>query len=378
MCHVILSDKTLQIITEAFQQNFELYGEIGASLSIWQHGEEALQLGSGWKDKSQSSIWDTETLIPVYSATKGPASATMLMVLEKHGLSPDSIVKDIWAEFPVEGATIAQLMSHQCGLPALDMEVSVFDYQGVIKAIENQKPAWQLGTAHGYHPRTYGFLLDELCLRLEGKKIGEVFASQIAAPLGLEFWIGLPEEQFPRVATLYSGKMTKSDMESGFYKAFSTTDSLVQKTFASPKGLQAVKEMNTPAAWQSGLPAMGGVSTASAIAKFYQAAIGEIPLFSAQVQQWMQQLITSGEDLVLCTPTAFSCGFQLDPLDSFGSKKRMNYGFSDRAFGHPGAGGSHGFGDPDAGISFAYTMNQMEIAVLPNRKSLHLIEALYS
>ena len=317
-------------------------------------------------------------LSPFILRPKAPASATMLMVLEKHGLTPETIVTDLWAKFPVKGATIAQLMSHQCGLPALDLAVSVFDYPEVINAIENQQAAWQLGTAQGYHPRTYGFLLDELCLRLEGKKIGEVFSSDIASALGLEFWIGLPEKEFPRVATLYPGRMTQSDMESGFYKAFNTPGSLVKKTFASPKGLQAVQDMNTPAAWQSGLPAMGGVGTASAIAKFYQATIGEIPFFSAQVQQWMQHLITTGEDLILCTPTAFSCGFQLDPLDSFGGKKRMNYGISDRAFGHPGAGGSHGFGDPDAGISFAYTMNQMELAVLPNKKSLSLIEALYS
>lgn len=374
---MFLTDQTLQLASDAFYRNFEEHGEIGASLSIWSQGEQVVDLSHGGRDKSQSSAWDTETLIPVYSATKGPASATLLMVLEKHELSPDSMVREVWQKFPLEDATFAQLLSHQCGLAAIDREVSVFDYTAVIEAIEQQTPNWELGTAHGYHPRTFGFLLDEVCRLLEGEKIGTTFQQTIAQPLDLDFWIGLPESEFHRVATLYPGKMQKSDMESGFYKEFNQQGTLVKRTFASPKGLQAVQEMNSPKAWTSGLPAMGGVTNATSLAKFYQAAIGEIELFSPTVRKWMQTPQVMGEDLILCTPTHFSCGFQLDPLNSFGQKTKHNYGISESAFGHPGAGGSHGFGDPDSGISFAYTMNQMELAVLPNKKSVGIIEALY-
>ncbi|MDB9741962.1 beta-lactamase family protein [Akkermansiaceae bacterium] len=401
---MIITEEKLANVSRAFYENFEQRGEIGASLSIWKDGEEILNLADGWKDKThktQTQKWNSDTLIPVYSATKGPASATFLKVIENAGFTPETKVQDIWEDFPItiySQPSIAELMSHQCGLPALDNKVSVFDFEAVIEAIEAQPPAWSLGDAHGYHPRTYGFLLDKLCLCLTGEKIAPMFHKLIAEPLKLDFWIGLPEEQHHKVGTLYPGKMTKADMESGFYQEFNQSDSLVRKTFASPVGLQAVQDMNTPAAWQSGLPAMGGVGTASSLAKFYQAAIGTIgtigatramgtsnphltanpvPLFSDNLRKWMSTPVVSGDDLILCTPTQFSCGFQLDPLDSLGNKIRNNYGDSQTAFGHPGAGGSHGFGDPEHGISFAYVMNQMEISVLPNKKTMALVAALY-
>ena len=375
---VILQQKNLDAVAHRFEQNFNLYNELGASLAIHYQGEEVLSLAQGWTDKTMQKAWSSNTLIPVYSATKGPASATLLMALEKHGLTPQHKVTNVWEKFPNPNATFAEMLSHQCGLAAIDKQVSVFDYAAVIHAIEQQKPNWDLGTAHGYHPRTFGFLLDEVCYRQEGKKIGTCFRDWIATPLQIEMWIGLPESEFDRVATLYPGKMTKEDQLSGFYKDFSQEGTLVRRTFNSPKGLQGVKEMNTEQAWTSGLPALGGVATASALAQFYQAVIGELDLFSEQVMNWMATPLISGEDLILKTPTRFSCGFQFDPLDSFGKKIRHNYGIYDRAFGHPGAGGSHAFGDPDSGISLSYTMNQMELAVLPNIKSLSLIEALYA
>lgn len=372
-----LSDQVIENAIEKFHQNFEDHDELGASLAIWQHGEPVVEIASGWKDKSREQAWQQDTLVPVYSATKGPASATLLIALHKHGYTPLDKVTTVWPKFPHPDATFAQLLSHQCGLAAIDKYVSIFDYNAVIDAIETQQPNWPLGSAHGYHPRTFGFLLDEVCRKLEGRRIGECFAEWIAKPLGLEMWIGLPESEFHRMATLYPGKMKKSDLESSFYKDFNKKGTLVRRTFNSPRGLNSVQEMNKPEAWQSALPAMTGVATASALAKFYQASIAEIELFNEDVLKWMATPLIMGDDLILKTPTHFSCGFQFDPLDSFGQKLRNNYGPSERAFGHPGAGGSHAFGDPDAGLSLAYTMNQMELAVLPNQKSLGIIEALY-
>ena len=137
--------------------------------------------------------------------------------------------------------------------------------------------------------------------------------------------------------------------------------------------------MNDPKAWSAGFPAMGGVGTASALAKFYQAAIGAIdsPL-GENVKRALATVRSSGEDRVLIQPTAFSCGCQFDPLDAGGRKTRELYGPSPQAFGHPGAGGSHALGDPDSGISFAYVMNQMELGVMPGPKSLRLVEALFA
>ena len=362
-------------LEEYFRENFAVRGEVGASLSIWKDGEEILGLADGWCDRAKARSWDHDTLIPVYSATKAPAAATLLHVLSKRGLDEESLVSEVWAGFPLDAASFGEMLSHQCGLAALDEKADVFDHAAVVAAIEKQEPEWRPGQGHGYHPRTFGFLLDECVRKLEGRSLGEVWNEEIAKPLGIDFWIGLPEEMHGRVADLIPGRTKPSAMEQGFYGAFNQPDSLTRRAFSSPRGLHAIAEMNAPAAWMAGLPAMGGVGSARGLAKFYQAAIGAIdsPL-SASVRQALGSLQTSGEDKVLLRETAFTNGCQKDPVDGSGVKKRQLYGKSRSAFGHPGAGGSHGFGDPDSGVSFAYVMNQMELNVMPGERCTGLIE----
>jgi CubicO group peptidase (beta-lactamase class C family) len=367
----------IKSIEKEFYRNFAEYGELGASLSVWRDGELAIDLSHGWRDKSHQSPWDAQSIVPIYSATKGPAVSVLLMLLDENGLTPESRVCQVWKNFPNERATFAELMSHQCGLAAMDEIASVYDFDAVIEAIEGQSLNWNLGDAHGYHPRTFGFLLDKAVRFLAGKPLGEIWRERVADPLNLDLWIGLPESEHHRVATLYPGKADKAELESGFYKEFNQPGSIVREAFSSPKGLHGVHEMNTPKAWQAALPAMGGVANAHALAKFYQACIGQVECFSDDVREWMQASQIMGDDLVLCTPTHFTCGFQKDPLDRDGQKMRQHYGPSKKAFGHPGAGGSHAYGDPENGISFAYTMNQMDLAVLPGAKSLNMISSLY-
>ncbi len=365
-------------IENEFYQNFAERGELGASLSIWRDGESVVELSHGWRDKKQEHEWDAQTLVPIYSATKGPASSVLLMLLDENGLTPESRVCQVWENFPNEQATFAEMMSHQCGLAALDKIAIVHDFDAVIDAIESQSPSWELGSAHGYHPRTFGFLLDKPVRILSGKSLGEMWRERVADRLDLDLWIGLPESEHHRMGTLYPGKSELAELKSRFYKEFNQPGTLVRKAFNSPKGLHGVHEMNTSKAWQAELPAMSGVSTAAALAEFYQACIGEIDLFSDDVRGWMQGSQVMGRDLVLCTPTHFSCGFQKDPLGVNGEKIRSHYGSSVTSFGHPGAGGSHAFGDPDSGLSFAYTMNQMDLSVLPGVKSLNIINALFA
>lgn len=374
-----MSPSALGELLSIFEENFRNRGEVGASVSIWWRGNEILSHAQGWCEKEQLRPWTAETLIPVYSATKGPAAATLLTVLGERGLGPETPVREVWPAFPVAEATFAHLLSHQCGLAALDRKASVWDHAEVVAAIEAQTPAWRPGEGHGYHPRTFSALLDEPVRRLTGKTLGELWWEKIAAPLNLEFWIGLPEKEWPRVAKLYPGKAAANDFESGFYREFNTEGTMPRRAFGSPRGLHSVHEMNEPKAWASGLPAMGGVGTASALAKFYQAAIGAIPgPLADAVKSALANIRISGDDRVLIQPTAFSCGCQLDPLDSSGRKIRELYGPSVHAFGHPGAGGSHALGDPESGISFAYVMNQMELSVLPGRKSTAMVDALFN
>ena len=366
-------------MVETFERNFADRGELGASVSIWWRGEEVLSLHHGWCDRQQTQEWTADTLVPVYSATKGPSSACLLMALHDHGLGPETRVREVWERFPLRSATFGDLLSHQCGLAVLDRRASVWKHDEVVTAIEEQLPRWRPGEAHGYHPRTFGTLIEEPLRRLTGQWPGAFWRERIADPLGLDFWIGLPESEFGRVARLYPGKMEAGELTSdAFYRAYQTKGTITRDAFFSPRGLQSIQEMNDPGAWKIGFSAMGGVGSAAALAKFYQAAIGVIdsPL-PQEVCRWLAGRRVDGLDQVLLRPTAFGCGCQLDPLDRDGTKLRHLMGTSVGAFGHPGAGGSHAFGDPESGVSFSYVMNQMNLSVLPGIKALSLVEALY-
>ena len=373
------SPSVLGKVLEVFERNFRERGELGASISIWWDGVELISEGHGWCERERLRKWSDRTLIPVYSATKVPAAASLLLALESRGLSAHTPVREVWPQFPVATARFSDLLSHQCGLPVLDRTADVFDHAEVVAAIEAQVPAWNLGEGHGYHSRTFGALVDEPIRRLTGQTLGNFWREKIAAPLGLDFWIGLPESEWPRVARLYPGKAGKDDLADGFYKQLTTSGTFTRRAFSSPRGLHAIHEMNEPRAWSAGLPALGGVGTASALAKFYQAAIGAIesPL-SPAVRHALASPVSAAEDRVLLRPTVFTCGAQQDPLDGEGNKIRNLFGPSLSAFGHPGAGGSHGLGDPQSGISFAYVMNQMELSVMPGVKCLEMVEALFS
>lgn len=368
----------LEAVVETFGENFRTRGELGASLSIWWKGEEILSLAEGWCEKEKRRPWRAGTLVPVYSATKPAAAATLLLALERKGLGVETPVREVWSGFPVAEASFGDLLSHQCGLSALDRAASVWEHGEVVAAIEAQEPEWRPGDGHGYHARTFGTLVDEPVRRLTGKTLGRFWWEEIAHPLGLEFWIGLPESEWGRVAVLYPGRASGDDFASGFYSEFNREGSLTRRTFGSPRGVRSVQEMNDPKAWAAGFPASGGVGTASALGKFYQAAIGAIasPL-SGDVRSALATRRIQGDDRVLVQPTAFSAGCQLDPLEPDGTKRRTLYGPAADAFGHPGAGGSHAFGDPGLGLSFAYTMNQMELNVMPGRRSTTLVDALF-
>jgi CubicO group peptidase (beta-lactamase class C family) len=368
-------------ITPLFEENFTRFGELGAALSIWQNGKPIVDLAGGFRDARRETPWDADTIVLVWSATKGLGSACLLHVLQEREIELDRTVAEFWPEFTQAGKdkiTLAQLLSHQAGLPAFDGRVDVLDYAAVISALERQAPLWQPGTAHGYHARTFGFLLDELVRRIAGKPLGEYWREQFGEPLGLDIWIGLPEAEHSRAATIYAAKAGKSPAPEQFYRDLATPGTLVRKTFTSPAGLHAVSGMNTPAVRSHPVVSFGGIGNASSLAKFYAmlAAGGEQNgrrYFRAETIRKMTTTLTSGIDRLFQIRTAFSAGFMKDPPDA----QPHIFGPSSLAFGHPGAGGSHAFADPENGIAFAYVMNQMEQSLLPNKKSLRLTDALY-
>lgn len=369
-------------LSDIFEINFKEREELGASVSVWFQGEEVVSLAKGFCEKDKSRSWDENTLVPVWSATKGLAVTCVLKLLDTHNILIRSKVTDIWPEFGQsnkEKITFKQLLSHQAAIPAIDEGASIFDYDNVIKSIEKQEPLWEIDTGHGYHPRIFGFLLDEIVRRLESISLGEYFDQTFAVPMGLDFWIGLPEELHFRVATLYPGKMSDPDGEREFYRSFADPNSLTRKAFGSPKGLAAVSGMNLSNALSAGWPALGGVGTASSLAKFYAMLSNrgkwkDEEFISDLVLAQMSESVIKGKDQVLCLNNSFSNGFM---LEHFEANRRPLYGGSKTAFGHPGAGGSHAFADPQYGIAFAYTMNQMNYGVLPGPKSLDMVDAIY-
>jgi CubicO group peptidase (beta-lactamase class C family) len=376
------ADGLRQRLTPPFRENFEKFGELGAAVSIWQNGKPIVDLYSGFCDARHEKPWEADTLVLIWSATKGIASACVLHVLQEHRIGIDRCVADFWPEFAQAGKekiTLSQLLSHQAGLCALDARVDVLDYGAVIKALEVQTPLWPPGTAHGYHARTFGFLLDELVRRIARKTLSQYWREVFAQPLNLDLWIGLPEEENARVATVYAAKSGRPPEPKKFYSDLTTSGTLARKTFSSPYGLQSVSGMNTPAVRAQPIVSFGGIGSATALAKFYSMLAnggkldGQI-LFSEETIAWMTKTLADGMDRVFQIPTAFSAGFMRDPRNAV----RRMFGPSPNAFGHPGAGGSHAFADPENRISFAYVMNQMEQSLLPNEKSLFLVDEVYA
>ena len=234
-------------ITEAFQENFRNYGELGASVSVWKEGREIVSLHSGFAAADKTRPWTEHSLVPVYSATKGAASAALLLALHQQGASPQMSMGELWPEFPLPYASIAQMMSHQCGLAAFSRTASVFDHEDCVRALEETVPAWQ-PPEHGYHPHTYGVMLDELMLRLTGERLWRYWEEYIRKPLNLDFYIGLPESEWNRVATLYPGKMDMSNMGTPFYLEYMNKGTPVNRAFNTLIGLNSVRQMNTPPA----------------------------------------------------------------------------------------------------------------------------------
>ena len=385
------SPANLQAVRAWFEESFRTRWEMGASVSIWQHGREVLSLAQGHCDRARTRTWDANTLVPVWSATKGPAAVCCMLALEEAGIPLDCPVSEVWPEFIGGGKSkmaFIHLLSHTAGLCALDHRPPLYNYEALIEALERQHPLWEPGMRQGYHARTFGFLLDEIVRRLtEAESLGEYFREVFGSRMALDFWIGLPSAQWERVSPIYPGKISIANSDQPFIKAFNTAGTLTQRTFASPFGLNAVNDFNQSETWARGYASMGGVGSARGLGQFYSMLAQRGRWNGAQiipesVARRFETTLTQENDSVLLTPISFSTGMMQDPVNeapgSDGGKLRQLYGPSKLAYGHPGAGGSLAFADPENGIAFAYVMNQMEVGALPGEKVQGLVSALYA
>lgn len=371
----------LQGLIDLFEENFEQLGELGASVCIRHDGDVILHLAGGYCDREKARAWTTDTPVLIWSATKALASACLIHAASEHEIGLDRKVVDLWPEYGQNGkadTTLLHVLTHQAGQPALrDLSVSILDHEGVAAQLARQEPFWKPGETHGYHARTYGFLVDELVRRItDGISVGSYFRLVFGNPLNLDLWIGVPESVANHVAPIFAPRKARTpDVEEPFYQALADQGSLTRKAFSTPAGLHFASQMNDPNVRRHSIPSFGGVGTAGALARFYQTLCSD-EIFSSETIRRIAVTQCTGKDEILRIDTAFGIGFMKDPVD--GNKKvRSIFGPSLHGFGQPGSGGSLGFCDPENRITFAYVMNQMEPGVFPNAKSLRLVDYFY-
>lgn len=362
-------------LKKTFERHFQEGLEQGASLALYHRGENIMSLHAGWRDLKGQEPWTQDTLAPVWSAGKGVASACLLHALQEQHISIDTRVATLWPEFAQAGKetiTIVQLLSHRSGLAALDQKgLALTDHSAVVEALAAQPPNWIYDGSHGYGPRTFGFLIDELLRRLtDGEPLSLYWRRVFGIPLGLDLWFGLPQAELARTATLIPPHGTPPP--SAFGRAYSDHTSLTRRAFMEPGGGFQMTAMNQPALRQAAIISSGAIATADALARFYSilAIQHNNPFFHATTRQLMETPMTSGQDRVFMEDTVFSAGCMLS-----GTYGIMGPGA--RNFGHPGAGGALAFADPEREWGFAYVPNKMHHGILTSLRTQRLVNALY-
>ncbi len=350
----------------AFEKNFELGEEVGASAAVYHRGEKVVDIWGGSFDAASGRPYDDSTLQVIFSTTKGITAIAVAMCVDRGLLDYDEKVATYWPEFAAHGkaeATVAQLLSHQCGLIAPDVPVALvdtFDWKLMTTMLADTKPDWPIGSGHGYHAVTFGWLAGELIRRTDGRTPGRFVAEEIAGPLGVDLWIGLPEEFEDRVSPVI-GSLAGSDATPPHVRAmmemFLGPDTRAGRALML-NGAFSVDDdaINTRAVHAAEIPAANGITNAAALAKVYAATMSSIDgvrLVNSTVCDAARATVTpAGEpDLCLIMPTTFGMGFMthgmFTPYSGPGS------------FGHSGAGGSNAFAQPERQLAVAYVMNKM-------------------
>jgi len=363
-------DAAAERLEQAFESILTETPQGGASLALWQGGRPLLSVHGG--ESSQGISWNSSTPCLIWSASKGVSAAVTLHALQEKEIPLDTRVADLWPEFAASGKdriTLEELLSHRAGLAAIDRKgFAITDHASVAEALAAQASNWDFDGSHGYGARTFGFLLDEIVRRVTAETIGERWERLFRAPLGLDLWFGLPEHLIESAATVIAPKVPPAP--SPFSKAFGDPSSLTRRALSEPGGTLTPSVMNTPAIRSASLPSLGAIATSDALARFYQLLASDGGgLFQPGTLAKMRTTLTKGPDRVLINETSFSAGFM---TNEFGV-----YGHTPSAFGHPGAGGSIAFADPENEIGFAFVPSAMHPEALPGPRTRKLLAALY-
>lgn len=377
-------------VRDVFARNFENGSEVGAAFSAYHRGRKVVDLWGGIADQDTGAPWEEDTLALVFSTTKGVTAICANKLAQEGRLEPEAPVVTYWPEFGQNGKEdipVSYLLSHQAGLAWIDGEMTAeeaLSWEPVVEALARQAPHWEPGTEHGYHATTFGWLVGEIIKRVAGRSVGTYLREEIADPLELDFWIGLPEEHEHRVATLISfippGITRELLAEPGdnelaqLIAAFLGPDTDLGRALFAPGGSLADADIwNSRAMHAAEVPAANGIGDARSIARLYAACIGEVDgirlLTPEQLADATTQRTTGPNRVLMGLDIQFGLGFMLhSSLIAFGGPK---------SFGHFGAGGSVGWADPDAELAFGYIMNRMDMGLAGDTRSFNLISACY-
>jgi CubicO group peptidase (beta-lactamase class C family) len=384
--------KGFERLAETFQRNFADHGEVGASVCLTVGGQTVVDLWGGVADPKANTPWTKDTVGIVFSCTKG-ATALCAHVLASRGkLDLDAPVTALWPEFGQHGkdtVTTRMMLDHSAGVPALRERVKndgPYDWAYMTERLAAEPPFWKPGTRNGYHGFTFGWTVGEMVRRASDQSLGTFFQDEIAKPLGLDFWIGLPEAIEPRVAPILPYALKAEDARTPFLRDLATDKQSPAYLFYVNVGAWRAGGANTRAGHAAEIGAANGITNARGLAGMYAPlANGGGKLVDATTLARMGEVsMATHDDATLRIPTRFALGF----MKSMDNRKRSlgaeifspdvdSAILGSAAFGHVGAGGSLGFADPVAGFSFGYTMNQMGPGLLLNQRGQALVDATY-
>ncbi|PEB13081.1 EstA family serine hydrolase [Bacillus thuringiensis] len=382
-----------ELVKNEFIRNFSERGEVGAAFSVYINNEAVVDLWGGYRNRQTRTEWEKDTLVQVFSATKGFAALALSLAHSRGYINYDEKVCSYWPEFAQNGKdkiTVRQLLAHQAGLsPLNELQIDMLedlDTPRLSNSLAASKPAWEVGKIQGYHAWTIGTLIGELIKRTDPKHrtLKDFFQEEIAEPLKAEFYIGLPKDISEEKITTIEGINHPIQLLKGMTKlpikmllGFLNTKSLVARSLVDPKKFVANDNFNHRPILSIEFPSGNGVGQVRAMAKIYGAfASGAktLGLREETINELRKRATppTSGYyDHVNCINIAYSLGFWKHFSD-------MKFGRSESSFGHPGAGGSFCFADPDEKLGYAYAMNKHGFGMANEPRELALRKALYS
>jgi CubicO group peptidase (beta-lactamase class C family) len=378
-------------VADAFRRGFESGGEVGAACCVYRAGRPVVDLWGGVADHRTGRQWNRDTLAVVFSTTKGMTAICAHMLVQSGELDLDAPVVKYWPEFGANGkrdTLVRWFLSHQAGVPGIDAPLTLEQacaWEPVIRALEAQKPLWKPGTRQAYHPLTYGFLVGEIVRRVTSKSLGRFFADEIAAPLDLNAWIGLPEAEEPLVSHLIVDRTPQLDVDARLDAMLGE----VPKSVAVPEGARAaLKEMwsnpidarasrlggafppdmvtedgghNARIVHASEHPGSGMVTDARSLARCYAATIGEVDGLRLLKPSTVEEMCVRQSAPLHGVPVELEAVVGVFESRSLGFTRPTPSSplLGPRSFGHPGHGGSLAFADPDREIAFGYVMNRI-------------------